>query len=124
MTLLTLETGAKNVSPRENKLATMHNIIFQGRNGKGNIYVWAAGNGGDVFDSCAADGYISSINTIGVGAADESSNQAYYDEECASKMVVTFNHNSRTSSEQVVAYSPNIIAWIKIISQPFRQLLV
>ena len=103
----------------------MHNIIFQGRNGKGNIYVWAAGNGGDVFDSCAVDGYISSIYTIGIGAADESGmrNQAYYDEECASKMVMTFNHNSRTSSKQVVAYSPNI-AWIIIISQPFRQLLV
>ena len=103
----------------------MHNIIFQGRNGKGNIYVWAAGNGGDIFDSCAVDGYISSIYTIGVGAADESGNQAYYDEECASKMVVTlnFNHNSRTSSKQVVAYSPNI-EWIIIISQPFRQLLV
>ena len=47
-------------------------------------------------DSCAADGYVSSIYTIGVGAADQFGIQAEYDEECASKMVVTFNHNSAT----------------------------
>ena len=64
--------------------------------------MFASGNGGDLFDSCAADGFIASIYTIGVGAADQFGNQAYYDEECASKMVVTFNHNSRTSSNQVV----------------------
>jgi hypothetical protein len=70
---------------------------MQGRNGKGNIYVWAAGNGGSD-DSCVADGYITSIYTIGVGAADDFGNSARYDEQCSAKMVVTFNANSYSSS--------------------------
>ena len=68
----------------------------QGRGGKGNIYVWAAGNGGRYFDSCAADGYVSSIYTIAVGSADQRGRQADYDEDCSAKMAVTFSYNSDT----------------------------
>ena len=66
----------------------------QGRNGFGNIYVWAAGNGGQNGDSCAADGYASSMYTIAVGSADEYGRQAAYDENCPAKMAVTFGLNS------------------------------
>ena len=66
----------------------------QGRDGKGNIYVWAAGNGGRYFDSCAADGYVNSIYTIAVGSADQNGEQADYDEDCSAKMAVTFSYNS------------------------------
>lgn len=68
----------------------------QGRNRKGSIYVWAAGNGGTYYDSCAADGYSSSIYTISVGSANQAAQAADYDEQCAAKMVVTINFNSRT----------------------------
>ena len=71
---------------------------MQGRNGKGNIYVWAAGNGGYSGDSCVADGYITSIYTIGVGAANDIGEPARYDEQCSAKMVVTYNTNSYSSS--------------------------
>ena len=76
---------------------------MQGRNGKGNIYVWAAGNGGSS-DSCAADGYITSIYTIAVGAASDNGNPAQYDEQCPSKMVVTFNDNSLSFSSCGASY--------------------
>ena len=69
---------------------------MQGRNGKGNIYVWAAGNGGRG-DSCVADGYITSIYTIAVGAANDIGDPASYDEQCSAKMVVTYNTNSYSS---------------------------
>ena len=68
---------------------------MQGRNGKGNIYVWAAGNGGSD-DSCAADGYTGSIYTISVGAANDIGDPAWYDEQCSAKMVATFNDNSHS----------------------------
>ena len=58
--------------------------------------MWAAGNGGSYFDSCAADGYSSSIYTIAVGSADQNGGQAHYDEQCAAKMVTTFSYNSDT----------------------------
>ena len=56
--------------------------------------MWAAGNGGQYFDSCAADGYSSSIYTISAGSADQNGQQAQYDEDCSAKMVVTFSYNS------------------------------
>ena len=56
--------------------------------------MWAAGNGGSYFDSCAADGYVNSIYTIAVGSADQNGQQAYYDENCSAKMAVTFSYNS------------------------------
>merc|ERR1712223_2217917 len=37
--------------------------ISQGRNGKGSIFVWAAGNGGRDYDNCNCDGYTNSIWT-------------------------------------------------------------
>ena len=51
--------------------------------------MWAAGNGG-YDDDCAADGYVCSIYTIGIGAATSNGSQAYYDEDCSCKMAVTF----------------------------------
>lgn len=41
----------------------------QGRQGRGSVYVWASGNGGQRGDHCSADGYASSIYTISVSSA-------------------------------------------------------
>ena len=66
---------------------------MQGRDGKGSIYVFAAGNGGRVNDSCAADGYTQSIHTISIGALTSDGSPAPYDERCSAKMASTFvNH--------------------------------
>ena len=78
-------------------------LFIQGRNGKGCIYVFASGNGGERFDSCAADGYVNSIYTIAVGSADQNGYQAYYDEDCTSKMAVTYSYNSYQSYNQIVS---------------------
>ena len=45
-------------------------------------------------DSCAVDGYASSVYTIAMGAASSNGSQAPYDEDCAGKMAVTFVTNS------------------------------
>ena len=58
--------------------------------------MFASGNGGTYYDSCAADGFSASIYTISVGSADSYGNQADYDEQCACKMAVTFSYNSGT----------------------------
>ena len=70
--------------------------LIQGRAGKGAVYVWAAGNGGRYSDSCSADAYASSMYTISVGSADQQGRLAVYDEQCPSKMAVTFSYNSET----------------------------
>lgn len=60
---------------------------------RSSIYVWAAGNGGKD-DNCAADGYVCSIYTIGIGAATSSGSAASFDEECSCKMATTFVEDS------------------------------
>ena len=42
-------------------------VLFQGRGGKGTIYVWASGNGGIHGDNCNCDGYTSNMHTIAIG---------------------------------------------------------
>ena len=60
------------------------------------IYVFSSGNGGWYYDSCAADGFSTSIYTISIGSADSQGGQADYDEQCACKMAVTFSYNRGT----------------------------
>ena len=43
-----------------------------GRGGKGSIWLWAAGNGGDVQDNSNYDGYANSIYTLSVAALNDS----------------------------------------------------
>ena len=71
-------------------IACMPFSSIQGRQGKGTIFMFSTGNGGEMGDSCAADGYSSSIYTIGIGAANSNGEQAPYDEQCAGKMAVAF----------------------------------
>lgn len=59
-----------------------------GRNGKGSIYVWAAGNGRDSGDSCAYDNYASNPYVNAIGAVDHTMRRAWYSEGCSSLMGV------------------------------------
>ena len=73
---------------------------FQGRGGKGNIYVWATGNGGLTDDDCNCDGYTTSIYTISVGCIGDHGLSAYYTELCSSTLGVTFNGGSHREKEE------------------------
>lgn len=42
--------------------------VTYGRRGRGSIYVWASGNGGNNDDNCNCDGYASSIYTMSIGS--------------------------------------------------------
>ncbi|XP_064390235.1 furin-1-like isoform X2 [Halichondria panicea] len=84
---------------------TLKASVHYGRSGKGSVYVWASGNGGAYYDSCAADGYASSIYTIAVGSVNRDGTPANYDEQCAAKMAVTFSHSK--DNQQVVSSSGN-----------------
>ena len=79
------------------------NFLLQGRNGLGNIFVFAAGNfGGYFYESCTASGLIESIYTIPVGSYNENGGPATYDEKCSAKMTVAYVQNTRNESLQVV----------------------
>jgi len=73
---------------------------LKGRDGKGNIYVWATGNGGLTDDDCNCDGYTTSIYTISIGCISDHGLSAYYTELCSSTLAVTFNGGSHREKEE------------------------
>lgn len=75
------------VGPGPLTLAAMQNGVTYGRNGKGSIYVWAAGNGLLSKDNVNYDGYANSRYTIAVGAVDHLGAQAPYSEPGAAMLV-------------------------------------
>lgn len=62
--------------------------VREGRNGLGNIYVWAAGNGGLNGDNSNYDGYNASPYTISVGAVAHDDIKTSYSERGANLLVV------------------------------------
>lgn len=66
----------------------------QGRNGLGNIYVWASGDGGEE-DDCNCDGYAASMWTISINSAINDGQNAHYDESCSSTLASTFSNGAK-----------------------------
>ena len=73
---------------------------FQGRNGLGNIFVWATGNGGLTDDDCNCDGYTTSVYTISIGAISDHGLSTYYTESCSSTLAVTFSGGSHREKKE------------------------
>jgi kexin len=69
-------------------LKSMVNGVQKGRDGKGSLFVFAAGNGGMYGDQCNFDGYTNSIFSVTVGAFDHTGQHPAYSEQCSAMMVV------------------------------------
>ena len=67
----------------------MVNGIQQGRDGRGSVFVFAAGNGAARDDNCNFDGYTNSIYSISTGAIDRAGDHPYYSEKCSALLLVT-----------------------------------
>ena len=63
----------------------------KGRDGKGSIFVWAAGTGGKYSDNCNCDGYSTSIYTLSVTSVSESGRIPWYTERCSSIIATTYS---------------------------------
>lgn len=74
----------------------------QGRNGLGNIYVWASGDGG-ADDDCNCDGYAASMWTVSINSAINDGSNAHYDESCSSTLASTFSNGAKDPNTGVVS---------------------
>ena len=68
--------------------SALENAVLNGRNGLGEIFVWAGGNGG-LADRTDYDPYVSSRFTICVGAIGDQDRRADYNETGSSMLIVT-----------------------------------
>ena len=83
------DTGRGLEAPGPMTQDAFANSAATGRGGKGSIFVWAGGNGGDstTKDNSNYDGYANSIYTIAVGATDSKGRRAEYAEPGANLVV-------------------------------------
>lgn len=89
--------------PARFQLLSTSLLCIQGRGGKGSIFIFAAGNGREEFDTCAADGFVSSIYTISVGSVSVSGDQSFYDERCSGKLITVFTDDDFVDGQDVVS---------------------
>lgn len=82
------DDGKSMEAPNNVILKSIVNGVNKGRDGKGSIFVFAAGNGGGAGDQCNFDGYTNSIFSVTVGAYDHNGNHPYYSEMCSAMMIV------------------------------------
>lgn len=81
--------------------------IKKGRGGKGNIFVWASGNGGSRQDSCSADGYTTSVYTLSISSATYDNHRPWYLEECPSTIASTYSSANLNQPAIVTVDVPN-----------------
>lgn len=74
------DDGATLSGPDELALAALDNATATGRSGRGTVFVWSAGNGGEESDNANKNGYANSIYAIAVGAIDDDGRRASYSE--------------------------------------------
>lgn len=68
-------------------VSALQHSAQNGRNGKGTIFVWSAGNGREFSDYANFDGYVNQPETIGVGAINFTGEQSYYSESGANIVI-------------------------------------
>lgn len=88
--------------------------FLQGRNGKGNIFVFAVGNGGQSDDSCALNGHVSSIYTIAAGGVRYDGYETMHDEHCSARLISAYTDGILVRN--VVSY--NTVTPISSIVRP------
>ncbi|KAL3883396.1 hypothetical protein ACJMK2_029664, partial [Sinanodonta woodiana] len=74
--------------------------VTEGRKGLGTIFVWATGNGGIEGDSCGADGFVGSIESISIGSVTDQGQKPYFMETCSSTMAVVPTGGARFIGEE------------------------
>ncbi|WFD06107.1 kexin [Malassezia vespertilionis] len=77
------DNGKSMDEPKGLVAKALLNGIYNGRGGKGNLFIFAGGNGGASDDQCNFDGYTNSIFTITIAAVDSKGEHPYYSEMCS-----------------------------------------
>lgn len=75
---------------------------LQGRGGRGNIFVFAAGNGGAQDDDCNCDGYVASIYTIAITALSGNGTKPWYTEPCTAITAATYSGAGTETDQNIV----------------------
>jgi kexin len=102
------DDGKTLEGPDRTILKSMLEGILYGRDGRGALYIFAAGNGGSI-DNCNMDGFANSPLTITIGAVTHNDRWPQYMEWCAAMLAVTYSSDETLS---IVRSSLDYFAWL------------
>uniref|UniRef100_A0A8D3DF75 SPC3 n=1 Tax=Scophthalmus maximus TaxID=52904 RepID=A0A8D3DF75_SCOMX len=97
------DDGATLEGPGPLTHLALQNGIKTGRHGRGSVFVWASGNGGQKGDHCSCDGYSNSIYTISVSSSTWRGNAPDYLERCTSTLTTAYTAGE---TEEMVTLGP------------------
>ncbi|XP_078364758.1 neuroendocrine convertase 1-like isoform X2 [Oculina patagonica] len=78
-----------------------------GRQGKGSIFVFAAGNGGRDYDNCAYNGYANSVFTITISGVSSTGSIPGYAERCSAIMASTYSQDDVGGVDSIITSDIN-----------------
>lgn len=79
----------------------------KGRQGKGSIFVFAAGNGGQDYDNCAYNGYANSVFTIAISGVSRNGLIPGYAERCSAIMAATYSQDNVGGNDTIITSDLN-----------------
>lgn len=97
------DNGQSMDAPKGLVAKALLNGIYNGRQGRGSLFVFAGGNGGASDDQCNFDGYTNSIYTITIAAVDSQGHRPYYSEMCSAIIA-----SSWSSGKGEMIYTTNV----------------
>uniref|UniRef100_A0A7S4NNF6 P/Homo B domain-containing protein n=1 Tax=Paramoeba aestuarina TaxID=180227 RepID=A0A7S4NNF6_9EUKA len=83
----------------------MKNAVEHGRQGRGSVYVWAGGNGGEKGDNVNYDGFANSIFTIAVCAINDEDKRPSYSEYGACLICCAPSSSGTSGHKQIITTS-------------------
>uniref|UniRef100_A0A3Q4GEQ2 Proprotein convertase subtilisin/kexin type 5-like n=1 Tax=Neolamprologus brichardi TaxID=32507 RepID=A0A3Q4GEQ2_NEOBR len=98
------DDGATLDGPGPLTRLVLQNGVQTGRQGRGSIFLWPSGNGGERGDYCSCDGYSNSIYTISISSSTQRGSQPDYLEPCPSTLATPLRENM--SYDSMVTVGP------------------
>lgn len=95
--------------------------IKSGRDGKGSIFVWAAGNGRQNKDNCNYDGYANSRYVVTLGAVNSKGVSTDYSEPCAALIAALPSGDERDKMQTTEFYPVESSNYVNATSQTVTQ---
>lgn len=96
------DTGWDMEGPGELARGQLEEGTKTGRLGKGSIFVFAAGNGGRQYDSCAYNGYANNVFTITVSGVNKNGSIPGYAERCSAMMAATYSQDNERGDDSII----------------------